>query len=352
MTHRFTLYFIVPFIILSCNNYPDGQISAFDVSDMTSINGEEVCIDTDIMSPRSLYLFKDRLFLIDKYEDMNVTMISLDDYSSSRVLPSGNGPHEFLRIASFHSTIDNTSLGVYDNRKQKYVTYKTEEEYKFSDETLIDEIKVTPIDGTYTLIPYKDGYIANGAFDNNMFTYMNMDFSVINSFGQYPGDNASQGTHEFFQKNQTVIHVNHNSCTFVAAGVYNDWLTFYKEVDNRFVLSKEYFTYDSDVTTSSTSIQGITQISNKENENTVRGYRALCSSSNYIYALYWGIKSVDIGSPNNKCYILKFTNNGDYINGYIVEDLLRYIAVDEEDEYLYAITFSQTENEVLMKYKL
>lgn len=339
-------------ILASCVNSGKERASVFDISGMELLAGTELCVDAEIMSPRGIYIFDDNLLVLDKYDDKQITLVSLEDNKTERILMSGNGPHECGVIGSLYNYPEEKIIGIYDRMRRRYSRYSYANGWEFGDHTLAGRVDVAPAQGVYTLVPYVDGYIANGLFGNDMFCFMDNDFSVIGTFGRYPGDNASLGTSGFMHKNQTLLHVGRADRLFVAAGVYNDWLSFYREEDDGFVLLREYFSFDSDLDIASVSVQGSTYTSNQENDRTMLAYRALCSTPGNVYALYRGIRSKDKEEPGNKNYIFRFNTDGEYLEGYILDETLLSIAVDDKDEYLYAVASSSGGEARLMKYRL
>ena len=346
-------YLIIPILVsVSACTGGKGEDVCFDFSAMKPIHGEIIPMEIPLLAPRSICLVEDRLYVIDKYDGCHLTQMSLDDHSCQRVLNVGNGPNEYIRIESLF--YDGRQIMVYDSVRRIISKYRYDSALPLSEKTLVGVADTGAISesGGYSLTIYGDSYIVNGTIGDAMFALLDNEMNVLQTFGVYPGDNDGIGSPEFFLRNQTFICADGQNQSFVAAGVYNDWLAFYQNVDGRFRLAKEYFGYDSSLMTASESSGGVTHFASRENPDTMRGYRALCLTEKFVYALYWGIRADRIADSGNKCYIMKFSHDGQYHEGYVLQGLLRSFAVDDENGYIYAITFSQTEDEVLMKYEL
>lgn len=89
-------------ILASCVNSGKERASVFDISGMELLAGTELCVDAEIMSPRGIYIFDDNLLVLDKYDDKQITLVSLEDNKTERILMSGNGPHECGEIGRAH----------------------------------------------------------------------------------------------------------------------------------------------------------------------------------------------------------------------------------------------------------
>ncbi|MGM9785421.1 MAG: BF3164 family lipoprotein [Candidatus Cryptobacteroides sp.] len=320
---------------------------------MKPISGERLQTELPLLNPRSIHLAEDQLFIIDKYDGKHLTQISLNDLKCQRVLNVGNGPNEYIRIETLCFNSTDRHVKIYDSVKRVISSYRYDNPLSLSEETLEGVADAGHLSnmGAYSLAMIGDSYVANGTFGDMMFALLDSEMNIIQIFGVYPGDNEGIGSPEFFLKNQTFICADEQTQSFVAAGVYNDWLAFYQNIDGQLCLVKEYFGYDSNLITASNSSDGITHFKSQENSDTMRGYRALYSSGEYIYALYWGIRSERMLDSDNNCYILKFTNDGKYKEGFVIKGLLRSFVVDEKNNSIYAISFSQTEDEVIIKYE-
>lgn len=349
------LYLITPILLFvtACTGGNNKDV-CFDFSAMKPIKGEIIPMEIPLLAPRSIYIIEDKLFVIDKYDGRHLTQISLNDYSCQRMLNVGNGSNEYIRIENLHFDSDCRHIKIYDSVKRIISTYRYDTASLMSDETIVDVADAMTLSnvGGYSLAMYGDSYIANGTFNEAMFAFLDREMNVLQTFGTFPGDNDGIGKPDFFLKNQTFICADERNRSFVAAGVYNDWLAFYQNEGGSFNLVKEYFANDSNLTTASESSDGITHFASQENSDTMRGYRALYPTDKFIYALYWGIRTDEIADSANRCYIMKFTHDGQYQEGYVLQGLLRSFVVDEENRNLYAITFSQTEDEMLVKYEL
>lgn len=350
MSRFFLLSLLCAIFLSSCTAEAHNKVSTFNFTEAIPTKGTVLNINVDLMMPRRLFLFDDELFLIDKYDGHHLTRISMRDMSCERMAISGNGPNEFIRIDALYQNTENKTICIYDNLKQVFSIYDYTRGWEFNDKTLIDNIKVLPQNKMYSLVPYKDQFVVNGIFGHQMFALLKPDFSIMGTFGRYPGDASLLGSYEFYLKNQTIIHTSEDDRCFVAAGFYNDWLSFYHEKAGKLVLQKEYFSYDSELSTMTMSTGNATQSTCVETDKTIRAYRDICSTGNYIYVLYWGVPALQMYNDGNECYVFKFNYEGELCKSYVIDGLLSTIAVDGNDEIMYAVTLA--DNPQLMRYDI
>ena len=349
---RFDKIFIVilSMMLSGCNStHKSSSYIQFMQRDVEVLSGEVAFPQVDLWSPRSLAVCGDQLLVIDRHDRCHVTAISLTDGSAKRVIGEGNGPLEFIRVAGLYPKKE--TIQVTDDRKRKVGAYKYDSKELFGGTALLETNLLALNEAAYAFVPFRDKYIATGCFGSEQFALVNSDAGIELKFGRYPGDNKSVGTHEFVLKNQTIIRTDPCDSYFVAAGVYNDWLAFYKYDEGRFELLKEYFTSDSNLKTTGVSDDKVARYSTQETSETIRHYRALYATEKYMYALYWGIPSDAMRNADNKCYVYRFNYNGSLDCGYVIDNLLKSFAVTSGDEVMYAVAVSDDE-EVLMKYKL
>ena len=328
----------------------------FPTQDFKSLKGNQLLPDLFIGQPYKMLFVKNKLYFIDKHEDRLLTVIDFEKNNEiKRIVNHGDGPNEFLQIRDIvYNPIDNAmtlvdkmdrSISLYrlENRDLKLNNSHFLAKHRFNESKYI----------FFDIVPFGKNFIANGCFDGKQFALFDSNTNIKSLFGVYPGDNNGvQNPLGFFLKNQTIIQTNPSQTHFVAAGVYHDQLVFYKTNGNELIKVKEYFSIDSNLLTK-------TSKSGKENFNhselkpeTIRAYMTLYATDKLLYALYWGIKNKDIEKKNQICYLLKFDWDGNLKKGFKMDRKIKYFAVDEKNETIYAITPSYEEEPILLQYKM
>lgn len=328
---------------MSCSVRQGHQL--FRDGQMKIIKGEP-CIPMDeLLSPCSVFILDEKLLVTDKHDGKLVTEISLEDSSMLRKINIGNGPHEFINVSDIYDLKD--EFVIFDNNRRLFSRYSSKDGFNCCRDNYVGSISFALSETLYSIIPFQDNYIATGCFGDDIFAVIAPDMSVISRFGQYPEDDTGVGSQEFCLKNQMTLCADPQWRYFVAAGFYNDWLAFYKYENADFILEKEYFSADAELKITGYSDGKISYYSCVETPNTVRTYRGLYSTDDYFYALYWGVKSGDIAADGNSSMILRFSLEGKYIDGYMVDGLLKSFAVSRDNRTMYAISGDQ-----LWKYSL
>lgn len=334
-------------LMLSCAGQPHQQ--PYSAVGMKKIAGEIFHPEVELLSPGPVFLLDDKVLVVDKYDGKIMTEISLDDNSVARLLNVGNGPHEFIYISGIYDIRPTGEFCVFDRGKRTFSRYLSKKGFECSPDTYVGSADFSSSEILYSVIPFRGGYVASGCFGSGIFAELSSDMSSVSCFGQYPGDNTGAGTQEFCLKNQMTICTDPNHGYFAAAGVYNDWLAFYRHEGTGFVLEKEYFSMDADLNTVGFSDGKTTYYACEETPNTVRTYKSLYASGDYFYALYWGVKSSEMSAEGNVSRVLKFSLDGEYIGGYIIDGLLKSFAVTGDNTTLFAI-ISLDDCDFLMKY--
>lgn len=342
--------YLISSLFTGCKPHNENKYMLFSTKGMKEVAGERIFPDVRLMSARSICVDSNRIYVTDKYEGKHLTVISLTDSTVSRWLNEGKGPAEFMRISDLFFSNEDTILTILDERTRKVCVFDMSNGFDPQSETLTRTEQLKFDANIFRIIPFKEKYIANGCFGDNQFAILNSDTEIESSFGLYPGDKTAVGSQEFFLKNQTVIKSDPSQKYFFAAGLYNDWLSFYHYENGSFKLIDEYFSIDSSIKTSSRTDKNVSSYSSRETSETIRTYRSLYVTDNYLYALYWGVPSESLVECD-KCYILKFSFDGELVAGYVMDNLLNAFAVSQDDTTLYAITYS-SDDECLMKYVL
>ena len=333
----------------------DNKIS-FPVDGFKELKGEDFLPDVFWGKPVGIWMVEDRLVVTDKYEGKLLTVVDLEANNHvSRVGNVGNAPNEFLNIRQLTYQPDSRSLGVYDGMARNYTFYKIDNDgdIVFDNRHLLHKVPFTDGRFIYDIIPLGDCFLTNGCFDGKQFALLDKSGSLLEFFGEYPGDQSGiNDGMSFFLKNQTMLQPNLAQDRFVAAGTYNDWLVFYKQENGKLQKLKEYFSIDSNLSTTVSKEGSTTYYGSAVTEQTFRTYLYLTTTANYVYALYFGLEEGKMTDPHTPCYVLKFDWNGELKDGYIMDCLLLSIAVDEVNQAIYGVTFPGMENSKMVKYEM
>lgn len=327
----------------------------FPTKDFKTISGKQVLPELFIGQPLKMNIVDNKLLMIDKYEGKILTVVDLKNTNKiDRIAGIGEGPNEFLTIRDINYNPESNSLAFFDAMSRQISFYKiNDHKIKINDNTFCRKVR---FDATtaYDIIPLGDNFIANGCFDGKQFALLDSKANMIAKFGIFPGDNQGvEDGYGFFMKNQNTICTSLDQTRFAAAGFFHDQLVFYKFENNKIMKQKEYFSMDAKIISEQTKDGKQSAYSSTETDETTRTYRQLYSTQKYLYALYLGIANKDFKKSGKICYILKFDWNGDLIEGFRINKLLKTIAVDETSNSIYAITSPEDEEDfVLMKYEM
>lgn len=344
-------------LICACSNSQrvDNKIM-FSVDDFKELKGEDFLPEMFWGMPVGIWLVDDLLVVTDTYEGQQLTVIDLKaDNHVSRAGNVGNGPNDFLNIRQLVYQPDSNSLGVFDGMARSYAFYRIANggNIVFDDRHFLHKVHFTDGRFVYNIIPFGDYFLANGCFDGKPFALLDKSGNLLDFFGEYPGDKTGiKDGMAYFLKNQTMLQPNLSQNRFVAAGTYNDWLIFYKQENGKLQKMKEYFSIDSNLSTTVSKEGSTTYYGSASTEQTFRTYLYLTTTPDNVYALYFGLDEGKMQTLDRPCYVLKFNWNGELKGGYVMDRLLLSIAVDEANQTIYGVTFPGMENSKMLKYEM
>ena len=320
---------------------------------MTVIEGKEFSTSLNLKSAKNLYLIGSNLIIADKYDGKLLTRIELSSPDSvHRQLNVGNGPDEFMKVSGIFSLPSENEVCIFDNAKRMLFFYSLSDNLDISSKTRLKSVSLGNDHMFYSVMPFGDDYVASGNFDGNLLAWVDSSMTVRQVFGLFPGDKTDVNAGDFYLKNQILMISDVNFSYCMAAGIYNDWIAFFKKDTDGFVLQKEYFYTDSELLPINESKGDRHFHSIRETEKTRRAYRSSFASDKFFYALYWGIPSKTMSNEDQPCYIYRFTLDGRFKDGWIVPFLLQSFVVDEPESTLYGLTYSQLKEERLLKFNL
>ena len=337
---------VVLLIVASCCRKADGILGEKEAEHLT---GEIICDSVPLGAPQSVTLIGRTLYVVDKHDGSLVTAIPVDHPANySRTIRVGNGPGEYMRLSGISVREDGRRIVLNDDMKRVLVSYAPSDPM-FNPGSMVGELSYRGNENLYAVLPLGEGLLATGCFEENLFSCFDAEMKTVSRFGAWPGDRSGIGSQEFMMRNQSVLAMDPSETHFVAAGMFSDWIAFYDRKGDGFRLRKEYFFGDADMEVISHKAGGTTAYSVQENERTVRTYRAVYAGKQDAYALYWGVRSEALDEPGQASHIIRFSYDGAVKAIYRVDGLIRSFAVDEQSKVIYALTFSRTEAEHLMK---
>ena len=347
--HILLSYAILLLLIAGCGR---NEEKLFPFEDFRRLEGRAVCEDMLVGRPSRLTVIDSLLIFSDKLDDRLVTIANPKSGESRRAVFTGRGPGEMMMIRRISYDSNAKTIRLFDNNANRLTTFSATRGFSdlFSVSSIEDVIDFSYDNVPFEMVPFGDGYIANGNFDGRQFSLLDGNGRSTGYFGVYPGNNDDVGSGDaFFMKNQTLMAVKPDQSRFAAAGYSNDQLVFYKaEKSGVPQKTREYFTFDADVETM-THEYGVRVINKPE---TVSAYMCLYPTDKYLYASYKGRTIEEMMNPDIEKvnYILKFDWDGKFIEGYVVGNIDDF-AVDETAGRLYAFVYEDGDN-ILTAYDL
>lgn len=342
--------FCIVAAIATCSCRNDHQ-EAFDFDGFRRLKPLVIGDSLLVGRPSRPMILDSLLIYTDKFEGELITVINLNTGSFRRALPVGRGPGEMMMIRRIYHN-DAGKIFLFDVTSHKISSYSATESFPqlLSANTCLGEMTFGFDEVPYEVIPFGNGYIANGNFEGHQFSLLDSNGRSTGHFGVYPGDNSDAGNgNAFFMKNQTLMAVKPDQSCFAAAGYSNDQLVFYR-TDGSGIPQKtrEYFTFDADVETI-THEHGVRVIHKPE---TVSAYMCLYPTDNYLYTSYKGRTMEEMMNPDIEKvnYILKFDWDGEFIEGYVVGNIDDF-AVDEAAGRIYAFVYEDGDS-ILTAYEI
>lgn len=353
LLHYFLLFIIIGF---GCSNYTDPlKPSILKNIEPKELKGSIFSSNLFTGRPFLLLVQQDNLFIRDTYEGKMITQVNLNNNNDYKRLASkGEGPNEFINIRNITFNSKKNCIGLLDGSTSRFSSYKIDKgELKINDQSISSSIRIEG-QNIFDIISFNDGYIANGVFNGKQLCYFDKNGKAILEFGLFPGSkDGIENIETYFLKNQTMLVSSPNQEHFAVAGVYNDQLTFYQTSQSKPLKIKEYFTAESYLKTFNSKDGNTAQYGSTTTSETTYTYKSIYPTNNFLYVLYWGFsqKQLDQGKASS-CYVLAFDWSGNIKKGYHIPDLLFNIAIDENRNYIYGLTYPLLDESILMKYKI
>ena len=282
-----------------------------------------------------LHFERDSSLVINIFKDgdYHLLKVNLNDNSTTKLIPVGNGPGEFADIDIVQQTSDSTFLFRDWNTAQLYemnvMTGAIKKDYDFEDSRSMKVVKM------------KDYYIATGIFDKGMFLVKDNKDSV-HYVHQYPKDNiddkesaskamAYQGK---LLSNKNIDRVMFCSSRFSYFEIF--------QFDGQIVSSiKKSYIGEFDYSISPTPGMTFAAVAKDNREGYVDAY----VTPKNIYLLYSGRSEADAGIETNEQaslsnQILVYDWDGNAVMRYETDVDLHSICVNKAESIIYAISFN------------
>ncbi|MCM1093937.1 MAG: TolB-like 6-bladed beta-propeller domain-containing protein [Lachnospiraceae bacterium] len=337
-------------VITSCNQ-SDSAKDTFDYSSFPIITGEEILTDADILNPKDI-LAVEKGVIIDDYNDTCFLAYysNLDVKTPQYIARKGQGPFEFINTRNCYYNPLTECLFLNDTQRKKAQTFKiSSDKILLDSSSIISTVDFLPIRGG-EVTPLGSKFVTEGVFGNKLLALVDSDGTLLQTFGEYPGDTTNiQDRHSFGLINQFRIIANPQGTRLVAAGAYSDWLAFYDMTGDNLKVINERFTFSPKAKTEKPN-QYVTVL--KSDDNDICNYKRLSATPNHVYLLYDGRTQAEIDEGVKKPKtILKLNWDGELVAGYRVNDRLFCISASEDDRALYGLIKRNGEGAVV-KYTL
>lgn len=324
---------VIFLLFFSCTSSKREEKELYQFNNYQLLEKSSVITDSIFLGkPGSLVLINDWLAVYDFHDGKMVTWIAPDRKTYKRNVNIGAGPGEFMPPLTIYPTQTGEQVKFMFRSIQKCYQFDWEDVLgsNFTNPLSIDTLPVV----AGRIIPCGQNFIINDTQeDGKMFSLFYIDEKAPYRFGIYPGtiDDKFQDPHSRNMITQSNMIYNEKHNIMVAAGYMSDMLSFYRIEKDSAILMKEYFSVEANVTI------------NKNNNgyhlspsaNATSTYLSLYSTDSHLYALYWGSPYGKLPEQN---YIQVFDWNGTFEKGYVIQDVLTAIAVDEDKKLLFGIS--------------
>lgn len=347
----FFIGLIVAFAIITSCNRSDSTNETFDYASFPIITGEEILVDADILNPQDILAVKDGVLIYDYNDTCFFAYYSnLDVKTPQYIARKGQGPFEFINTRDCYYNPLTESLFLNDTQQKKARTFKiSSDKILLDSNTIVSTVDFLPIRGG-EVMPLGSKFVTEGVFGNKLLALVDSDGTLLQTFGEYPGDTTGiRDKISFGLINQFRIIANPQGTRLVAAGTYSDWLAFYDMTGDNPKVIKERFTFSPKAKTEKPN-EYVTVL--KPDDNDIRNYKHLSATPNHVYLLYDGRTKAEIDDGVKKPKtILKLNWDGELVAGYRVNDRLFSISASEDDSALYGLITRNGEDAVV-KYTL
>ena len=351
----------------TCEN--NGILS--QTEDYNEILGEPVNSDIIIKSPTKLLIIGNYLLIAQFRQDSLIQVVDLRMKEEPYMIaPKGAGPHDFYDIKNLVFLSNDSLLGIYDVNFRKYAYYYVKGDKLVLDATTFDRSDyLNPKEFNCNPTPFGDYFVMSMCQDADVLALCDKELNVINYFGRYPGaypgENDINPAHfaDFSFSDSDLFKLSHyqhiitnpQQDRVAVAGMWSDWLAFFKQEADTMKQTASFFSYDSFTIVSDDPFNSGSSgrvLGPKHSTKTIASYQDLYATERHLYALYYGFPELDKDNPENTGYILQFDWDGNYQKAYHLKEVINRFAVDEERNCIYATYTPKGEDPVLLKYDL
>ncbi len=322
----------------------------FDMEDFMEIHGIPILEEAEILNPQNITAVDSGILLQDYHDPYFLQFYQNSaDSEPQQLAVKGNGPNEFVNIRNIYFNPIVSQLFIYDNQQRRAISHKISGKNKVIEVDSSSMVSLSKCKG-YEIAPLKDGYVTNGVFSGKPFARLDHDGNVMNTFGSFPVDSVEiTDPIAFFLVYQNMIITNPQGTRLVAASYLSDWLSFYDLADGDRLI-KEYFTYPPKVTTKQPDKTTTSVVMDDETKST---FTCLAATEEHFYALYDGRTEKELRDNKFESkFILKFNWNGDFVEGYKVNDRLSCFSVTNDDSRILGIVYSDDGEPSIMEYRI
>ena len=343
----------------------------FPLKDYTELQAEEVFPDLIMKTPVKMLIIGDKLLIAQFRQDSLIQVVDLGMKEEPYMIaPKGAGPHDFYDIQNMLYLSEDSLLAIYDMNYRKYTYYNIKDSHIYlNDMNFAESDYLRTKEGNCHPVPFGDYYILSMADEGKVLTLNDKELKVVEYFGDYPGsypgemDFDPKKTTSFTFSDSELFKLSHyqqiisnpQQDRVVVAGLWSDWLAFFKKGGKAMEQTAAYYSYDTFTKVSddpfNTGSKG-GALGPKHSKKTIASYQDLYATEDYFYALYYGFPELDKDNPAHTCYILQFSWDGDFLKAYHLQEVISHFAVDEEQNCIYATYTAKGEDPVLLKYDL
>ncbi len=359
LSHSFLMTIIYAITLGSCINNTAIYPPLMDRDNFSELKGEIIYPKIDLLYPNGLVFAGNCLLIRDKDPQGFYKVLNLNDGNITGYMgQEGLGPGEFISMTTVKYCDLDSSIYVHDNALGKGYYFKFSPEGSFlSDSNKIGLINFRSpqsilVQDTQPLS--RTTVVTNSPADGNVFSVLDSLGRRLSSFGKYPGDNSFiYDSITFPMRVQLLMDVNDKRDRFVTAGRHSDWLAFYKVDKDEVTLINEYFSRENQIMVEYNDDGRQSVYSAQYTPETIKFFTGLFSSPSYIYARYSGNSESDYdnGTYKQQC-ILRFTWDGDFVDGYVLDRPCGSLVVTDDDSKIIGITNGEDDERLLIEYPL
>lgn len=338
--------FLLIFVFTNCSNKEEGKEP---FSQVYNLNCEKVIDECLLLDPWDIELTDSFIVVANQEGDPILETYSFDGKLCHKFLTKGNGPNEMVYEGDLRKGKGNTILA-YDLFKKRYFLYDLEK----IEPDPIRIIDLLPMQEDSVLLFQKviqtdELLIAESKSPNGRILLMDNKGKLIKYAFDFPPkidprisdyENAS-----FYNISMTYCSLNKKLATVThTAGLFDIYQVSNKDIQSVWN-HNEFFPENLEVV----DFGGKARIAHTKNSR--YGYASITSSDKYIYTIYSG-RSFEHSnySYGNAIRILDWDgNSGCTINTDID---IRDIAIDNNDEYLYAIAINRNNDPEIVKFNI